>query len=269
MHLYATAFVVQNSIMGIRKFNSCFEDYCDLSVCRNVCAHYATLWMNVLANSMCTISVMFVRPRNTLKCLNDTNRLLSMRLTRYSFSPAHWIVLPFVFIQVNAFLLHWSNSLFSRTFLLTFGMMHLTQCVPQISEHIIAIVLHAVESAYRDVNRKIDELNERRVEGGRRGEEVGECLAYLRRYHWAVTDVTELISDTFSLDFITVGVCTAIRFMYYLFLTLQSEAKNSLIGVAGGIEAPSYQAVIFCVTVIGKFAYLCYRCDRIGYEVSL
>lgn len=253
------------SYMAILEHDSCFEELCSMNLCRNVCAHFTILWMNCFANFTSTFTTLYLRAKNTLKCINDANNLLKMNVYECRFTLSYWIVIFFFAVQSMSFVLHWRNSEFSPQFVYKYGPVHLTQCLPIVTENVISVLLLIIENCYRNVNGNIGRMCDKRyfLRSWR-----PNALIELRKYHWAVTDMTELVSDTFALDFFIVGVTASIRFIYFLFLTLQYTARQKVINNDGGLILPSYDSVVFFVSVVGKFVYLCARCDKVISEVG-
>lgn len=264
VHAYGIGFTAYESYSAIKQYGSCFEELCSMHVCRNVCAHFIILWMNCLANLTSTCTVLFLRWKNTIRCINEANNLLKKSTYDYKFALSHWIVILFMTVHVTAFVLHWRNSGFNPIFLYTYMPLHLTQCLPIVTENVVSVLLLIIENCYKSINTKIEEMSDRRyfLNG-----EITATLETLRKYHWSVTDMTELVSNTFSLDFTIVGVTSTIRFIYFLFITLQYAARKSVINNDGGLMLPSYDAVIFFISVVGKFVYLCARCDKVVLQV--
>lgn len=268
LNLYYGIFVLKNSIKAALTYESCFDVVCDINLCRNVCAHFIILWMNYIANLNSSLTIIFLRQRTTLRCLNKANDILRSRINDFEFTPVAWSSVLFLAVHFLSFYLHWKNSEYSVEFLTSYVPLYLTQCLPVVTENMVSVLLLITYNCYQDVNTRLIVLADRRYFLLSNETGMKKSLEYLRRYCGEITDLADQISDCFGFDFFFAGVCSTIRFIYFLFLTLQYMAEQKVINATGGLVLPSYQSVVFFVAVVGKFYYLCYRCDKVVAEVS-
>jgi hypothetical protein len=131
----------------------------------------------------------------------------------------------------------------------------------------ISVLLLTMQKGYGDINERLRAMQDRRYFLKR--ESTKSALRYLKTYYWDITELVERASGCFGVDFFFAGVCSTVRFIYFLFLTLKYMAEKKVIDDAGGFVLPSSQSIVFFVAVVGKFYYLCYRCDSVVSEVGL
>lgn len=271
LNLYTAVRIIQNTIDAFFTYNSCFDEICNLNLCRNVCAHFSIVWMNYVANFISSITILFLRREKTLKCLNDVNDLLKKRLHLYYYEfemIAAWSVIPFFLIHCSTFFFHWKNANFAAEFVYNYLPLYITQCLPLITENMISVLLLITQRSYTDINESLMELTDKRIFFCNQHRQIiQKSLTYLKRYYWVTSDVAEEVSTYFGLDFLSAGVCSTVRFIYFLFLTLKYAVQKNIVKKDGGLVLPSYQAVVFLLEVVGKFYYLCYRCDHVVSEV--
>lgn len=242
-------------------------------MCRNVCAHITILWMNYVANFVSSLNILYLRRKKTLDCLNRAHILLKTRIYRLDFTASSWSVIFFMLVNWSAFFFHWRNSNFYFAFISNYLPLYVMQSLPIVTENMISTLLLVTEHSFRDVNRQIEEMADKRfflqtTSCQDDSKFVASSIRHLNEYYWKCADLADHLSDCFGLDFLVVGFCSAIRFIYFLFLTLKYAAEKSVINEYGGFVWPRQEALVFCLAVVGKFYYLCYRCDCVVSEVG-
>lgn len=267
LNMYTGSSILRNSIKVALTQESCFVKVCDIKSCRNVCGHFAILWTNYIANLVSSITILFIRPQSTLYCLNTFNDILRERVYEFEFIPAAWSIVLFLVIQFLAFFFHWKNADYSIEFITSYLPLYITQCLPIVTENMISVLLLIIQNCYQDVNRRLYTLIDSPYFLTNKEANMKESLIYLRKYYWNITDLANRITDCFGIDFFFAGVCSTVRFIYFLFLTLEYMAEQKVVNDSGGLVLPSYESIIFFMAVVGKFYFLCYRCDKVVSEV--
>ncbi len=269
LNLYTAVFIIQSMVEAISVYSSCFDEFCSIGVCRNVCAHFAILWLNYLADFGSSVAVLFLRRKRTLDCLNATHSLLINSTPKRKFRAPAWIVIFFMVIHCSTFFLHWNHSNFRVQFLTDYLPLYMTQCIPIVSENMISVLLLIAEDSFIFVNKQLEELADRKVFLFAEQEHVTASLNRIKFLYSETADVSSNIADSFGIDFLITGFCTTMRFIYFLFITLQYMAKEKVVQKDGGFVLPSYDSIVFFVAVLGKLFYLCYRCDGVVSQVCL
>lgn len=271
------------TVQAVGQVQSCMDEFCESTQCRNVCGHFILIWTNFLANFISIFCIVFYRRKETVAILNEINDIFSGRLRPFRVPWTCCSVVFFMLIQCSSYYLQWKMSHFQLSFVTRFTFLYLTQCLPIVTENAITVMLLALQLSYCDINRKLTDAVVSRPDSvfsidyntnsggnvgnyGRATTDRDEYLKQLMRYHWKVTDTAERLSVNFQLDFLSVGFCSTVRFVYFLFLALKYLAEQP--SGTQVVPLPGIEFLIFFVSVLGKFIYLCYRCDQVAREVS-
>lgn len=266
VNLYSLIFIVQSTLDAIAKYDSCFDEFCSINVCRTICAHFMIVWINYVANFSSSLTLLLYRRERTRKCLNGVARLLSKRLSVSTIQPIAWMVVFFMMLQISVFVINWSKAGFETEFIYDYLALYVAQCLPLVTENLICVMLLITQNCYDDVNQHVKRLIDRPYYA----EDVRGTLQTLKHNHWAACDVSDDISNCFGIDFFVVAFCTTLRYIYFLFLNMKYITRqNRVLREGGGLVLPGYDTIMFSMTVVGKFYYLCYRCDNVVAKVRM
>ncbi|KAI5755444.1 hypothetical protein M8J77_016887 [Diaphorina citri] len=254
---------IKFTIAQFKIHKSCLEDICFGPICRNICAHMVIIWMIDLQNVTSIVNVLYCRKLRTLYILNKSVRmaaLLKIKLPIASIS-----VIVFVLVQVIAFFFQWTRAYFAwwyfEEFVLTYSAMACTLS----ANNLISLFLLIMEFSYKEITRQLTDLSN--VSLTRTVLISTKHVHRIRLIHWEITSIIKHISSCFAFDMLIESVTSTVRVIYFMFLILRflteafySPSKSSTFSI--------FQSIVFLISVVGKFVYLCYRCNRVVQEVS-
>nr|XP_018896153.1 PREDICTED: uncharacterized protein LOC109029903 [Bemisia tabaci] len=249
---------------GMQKYNSCFDEVCSESVCRSACAHYAIAWV---AETHCALSLLLgllYRPAKLRKLLNDLYHQAT--LARVTF-PVQICVSTFVLLGIHActFWMQWQRNNYGVGFLHRFGYAYIAMITPIIHETFIAALVTCVEVLFKNFNAQIDRLCALDSVAVFQ-EDMSSKIEALTHRHWKITKLAVDLNRCYTIDFLISTLNFVLRTIYFCFLNLKflvSAPKHKR-----SINVPKPMTIIFFLSVVAKYIWVCYRCDLACMEMN-
>ncbi|XP_017298914.1 putative gustatory receptor 28b isoform X2 [Diaphorina citri] len=131
------------------------------------------------------------------------------------------------------------------------------------ANNLISLFLLIMEFSYKEITRQLKDLSN--VSLTRTVLISTNHVHRIRLIHWEITSIIKHISSCFAFDMLIESVTSTVRVIYFMFLILRflteafySPSKSSTFSI--------FQSIVFLISVVGKFVYLCYRCNRVVQE---
>ncbi|KAE9532815.1 hypothetical protein AGLY_009896 [Aphis glycines] len=225
----------------------------------NYCSVFGMLISHTVISPI-VVSLVLVRLPKSVDVLNMTARLLlRSRYPRRRLSPKAFMVI--LFSAVIVFKLVTTLMNIPQKYPDLYYPYFTAYMVPIVFINLVSILCVVAQQSYEDINRELEELCEVNSKTER-----AMRLNELMNDHWFLEDYMETMSDTFGPELIFTIMDIYVQLLLFMYVMIWDTVVRR---VFKDNAYPYISGVIESSIIVGKFVYLCYRCDSSVKELRL
>ncbi|KAL5244132.1 hypothetical protein ACI65C_011542 [Semiaphis heraclei] len=235
-------FYLGNTLMQRKSLNCSRDNYCSV---------FGMLLSHTVISPI-VVSLVLVRLPQSVDVLNMTARLLlRSRYPRRRLSSNTYVVV--LFSAVIVFKLVTTIMSIPLQYPDLYYPYFTAYMVPIVFINLVSILCVVAQQSYEDINRELEELCEVSSKTER-----AVRLNALMNDHWFVEDYMETMSDTFGPELIFTIMDIYVQLLLFMYVMIWDTVVRR---VFKDNAYPYISGIIESSIIIGKFVYLCYRCD--------